>query len=83
MTRFPYSLKTFKMKFSQVHDLTFSFKQVFKSCTIFLYKFQNVFVPTLFYRVLFLAMKSALLRRSLWVLVSNQLIICFNSVGAF
>ena len=48
MTRFPYSLKTFKMKFSQVHDLTFSFKQVCKSCTIFLYKFQNVFIPTLF-----------------------------------
>ena len=25
MTRFPYSLKTFEMKFGKVYDLTFSF----------------------------------------------------------
>ena len=33
MTWFPYSLKTFEVKFSNVHDLTFSFEQVFKMDT--------------------------------------------------
>ena len=31
MTRFPYSLKKFKVKFSKVHDLIFSLKQVFNN----------------------------------------------------
>ena len=29
MTQFTYSLKTFEVKFSNIHDLTFPFKQVF------------------------------------------------------
>ena len=32
MTRFSYALKTFEMNFSPIHSLTFSFKQIFKSC---------------------------------------------------